>query len=265
MLAYPNINPIAFSIGPLPIHWYGLMYLISFLAGWALLKLRAKNPQRGFTPTQVSDLVFYTALGVIIGGRVGYIIFYDWSYFLSHPLFLFQTWKGGMSFHGGLIGVIIALGVYAKIQKKPIFELTDFIAPVIPVGLLAGRIGNFINGELWGRVTNSSWGMIFPNAGELPRHPSQLYEALLEGCVLFIILWIFSARLRARGAVSGLFLLLYGIFRFSLEFLREPDQQMGYLAFGWLTTGQLLSLPMILGGIILLAWAYRGKYICSNT
>lgn len=259
MLKYPEIDPVAFHLGPLPVHWYGLMYLLAFLGGWGLLSWRIRHSPRGFTQAQLSDILFYAALGVIIGGRLGYVFFYDWSYFIAHPLFVFQTWKGGMSFHGGLIGVIIAVWIYAATIKKSLVDLTDFIAPAVPFGLGVGRIGNFINGELWGRVTDLPWGIVFPNAGELPRHPSQLYEFLLEGVVLFIILWIFSSRIHPRGAVSGLFLLLYGIFRFFIEFFREPDPQVGFFLH-WFTEGQLLSLPMVLFGIILLIWAYRGKH-----
>jgi phosphatidylglycerol:prolipoprotein diacylglycerol transferase len=187
------------------------------------------------------------------------MLFYAWSDFWAHPLLLFQIWHGGMSFHGGLIGVIIAMMLYARKIGKSLGEVTDFIAPVVPIGLGAGRIGNFINGELWGRVTDVSWGMVFPHAGNLPRHPSQLYEFLLEGVILFIILWTFSQKERPRWAVSGLFLLCYGAFRFMIEFFREPDIQIGYIAWGWLTKGQLLSLPMIILGLLMMVWAYKRK------
>lgn len=265
MLKYPEINPVAFNLASLPVHWYGLMYLIGFLIGWALLALRLReSPHPKMTQSQLSDFLFYAALGAIVGGRLGYVLFYDWSYFIAHPIFIFQTWKGGMSFHGGLIGVITALFIYARKHKQSLLELTDLIAPVVPIGLGAGRIGNFINGELWGRVSDAPWAMIFPNAGPLARHPSQLYEFLLEGIILFLILWIFSSRPQPKGAVSGLFLLIYGLFRLIVEFFREPDAQIGYVL-RWFTEGQLLSLPMILLGAILLVWAYTRNQPCSNT
>ncbi len=265
MLKYPDINPVAFHLGPLAIHWYGLMYLIGFFLGWSALSWRLKKHPDiyPFTKAQLSDFIFYVAVGVILGGRLGYIFFYDWSYFIANPLFVFQTWKGGMSFHGGLIGVMVALWIYSKMHKIPFFCITDFLMPAVPLGLGMGRIGNFINSELWGRTTTVPWGMIFPNGGDIPRHPSQLYEFLLEGVVLFTVLWIFSSRNHFRGVVSGLFLILYGIFRFGVEFYREPDPQTGYIL-QWFTEGQLLSLPMIFFGIILLVWAYTGKRVCSN-
>jgi len=257
MLQYPAIDPVAFYIFSWPVYWYGLMYLVGIIAGWILLAWRARNPARGFTQEQVSDVIFYTVLGVIIGGRLGYMIFYDWRVLLAEPLMLFKIWKGGMSFHGGLIGVILALWIYAIRYKKHLFDITDFIAPVVPIGLGAGRIGNFINGELWGRVTTLPWGMVFPNGGDLPRHPSQLYESFLEGLILFLILWIYSGKIRPRGAVSGLFLIFYGLFRFTIEFFRQPDLQIGFI--GGFTEGQLLSLPMIIFGGILFGWAMGQK------
>jgi len=264
VLTYPNINPIAFSLGPLPVHWYGLMYLIGFLAGWALLVMRVKHSSRGFHPEQISDLLFYVALGVILGGRLGYMFFYQWDETLEHPLHIFMIWQGGMSFHGGLLGVIIAMLLYARKIGKSLGDLTDLIAPVVPIGLGAGRIGNFINGELWGRVTTMPWGMVFPTGGDLPRHPSQLYEFFLEGVVLFLVLWFFSRKERPRWAVSGMFLMLYGFFRFTVEFFREPDSQIGFVAFGWMSKGQLLSIPMILIGAMMLLWTYKRKKLCSN-
>jgi len=261
MLAYLSINPVAFHIGSWPVHWYGLMYLIGLLAGWALLAWRIRHLAVSggaiINSEQLADLVFYTAFGAIIGGRVGYLLFYDWSLFITHPLILFKVWEGGMSFHGGLLGVIIALWFYARKLGKSLVDLTDFIAPVVPIGLGAGRIGNFINGELWGRVTQVSWAMIFPSGGFLPRHPSQLYESFLEGLVLFCLLWIYSRKPRPRGAVSALFLLGYGIFRFIVEFYREPDAHIGFLALGWMTEGQLLSLPMIILGVVMWVWSRR--------
>lgn len=257
MITYPNINPIAFHIGSWPIYWYGLMYLVGFFGGWFLLSLRLRHKPGAFTQDQLSDIVFYTAVGAILGGRLGYVLFYDWQVLLSDPLFVLQTWKGGMSFHGGLLGVLVAMVVMARKFKKPFLVITDFIAPAVPIGLGAGRIGNFINSELWGQVTTAPWGMIFPNGGPEPRHPSQLYEFALEGVMLFIILWIFSSKPRPVGAVSGLFALSYGIFRCTVEFFRVPDVQIGYVAFGWLTEGQLLSIPLMLVGIILLVVAYK--------
>ena len=274
MLTYPNIDPIAFSIGPvnlgsyvlgpLSVHWYGLMYLIGFAVAYCVVALRVKTSQRGFTVENVSDILFYIALGVILGGRIGYMLFYDFSDVIHHPLRIFMIWKGGMSFHGGLIGVLIALTIYARKIGKHLLDLGDLVAPAIPIGLFTGRIGNFINGELWGRVTDVPWGIVFPGAGPIPRHPSQLYECLLEGALSFIILWLYSMKPRPRGAVSGLFLMLYGIFRIIVEFYREPDFQVGYLAFGWLTEGQLLSLPMVIIGLMLITYAYRGEKKCSN-
>jgi phosphatidylglycerol:prolipoprotein diacylglycerol transferase len=259
VLAYPEINPIAFHLGPLAVHWYGLMYLIGFSSAWWLLRQRMKTSILGLNANQISDLIFYAAIGIIIGGRLGYMVFYDWPTLRAAPWQLFAIWHGGMSFHGGLLGVIIALGFYANKTGKGLIAIADFIAPVVPIGLAAGRIGNFINGELWGRVTDVPWAMIFPGGGDLPRHPSQLYEFFCEGVILFIILWVFSKKKRPLGAVSGLFLLCYGLIRFGLEFLREPDQQIGFVAFGWLTKGQLLSLPMIGLGVLLLVWAYKRK------
>ncbi|QBQ56444.1 prolipoprotein diacylglyceryl transferase [Nitrosococcus wardiae] len=258
MISYPNFDPVAFSLGPLKVHWYGIMYLIGFLGAWGLGRLRAKRPTSGWRPEQVDDLIFYGALGVILGGRLGYALFYDFDNVLADPLRIFKIWQGGMSFHGGLLGVLVAMAIYARKVGKRFFQVTDFVAPLVPIGLGAGRIGNFINGELWGKVTDVPWGMVFPDprAGDLPRHPSQLYEAALEGVALFLILWFFSSRPRPTMAVSGLFLLCYGLFRFIVEFVRVPDAHLGYLAFGWLTMGQVLSLPMILIGVILLGWAY---------
>lgn len=258
MLTYPNINPIAFHIFSLPVRWYGLMYLVGFFGGWALLSLRLRFSERGFTQAQLSDIVFYTALGAIIGGRLGYILFYDTEVLYTNFWMIFQTWKGGMSFHGGLLGVLVAMWLCARHMKKPFLALTDFISPAVPIGLGAGRIGNFINGELWGRVTDVSWGMVFPQAGLLPRHPSQLYEFGLEGVVLFIILWLYSRQPRPLGAVSGMFALCYAIFRCIAEFFREPDAQIGFVN-GWITRGQILSLPLMLVGIVLLIWAYKRR------
>jgi len=257
MLTYPNINPIAFELGPLKVHWYGIMYLIGFGAAWWLGRRRAQRPDSGWSEQQIGDLIFYGALGAVLGGRIGYVLFYDLPAYIAEPLRIFKVWEGGMSFHGGLIGVLVAMLLYSRHIKKGFFEVTDFLAPLVPIGLGAGRIGNFINGELWGKVSDAPWAMVFPTGGPLPRHPSQLYEAFLEGLVLFTILWFFSDKPRPRMAVSGLFLLCYGMFRFIAEFVRVPDAQLGYLAFGWVTMGQVLSAPLMIAGAALLWWAYR--------
>lgn len=260
MFTYPQINPVAFTIGPLKVHWYGLMYLTGFVATWLLTLYRVKKFHLNWTKEQITDLIFYAALGVILGGRIGYVLFYDFSAFTQNPLLLLKIWEGGMSFHGGLLGVAIALFGYARYHHRRFFDLTDLIAPMVPIGLGLGRIGNFINGELWGRATTLPWGMIYPHVDQLPRHPSQIYEFLLEGVLLFIILWVYSSKPRPYRAVSGMFVLWYGIFRFILEFFRQPDAQLGFIAFDWLTMGQLLSLPMILFGILLLWLGYRNHH-----
>lgn len=258
MLA-PDIDPVAVQLGPIKVHWYGLMYLIGFLGAWWLGAYRAKRPGSGWQPTEIADLLFYGALGVILGGRIGYVLFYNFGYYLEHPIEVFYIWTGGMSFHGGLLGVITAMWLYGRRTHRTFFGVADFVAPLTPLGLGAGRLGNFINHELWGRVTDVPWGMVFPNAGPLPRHPSQLYEFSLEGVALFIILWVYARKPRPEAAVSGVFLCCYGIFRFMVEFVRMPDVQLGYLAFGWVTMGQVLSLPMILLGVWMLWWAYHKK------
>jgi len=259
MLQYPDIDPVAVQFGPVQIHWYGISYVVGIVIGWWLLNRRADVPDSGWNRDQVADLIFFAAVGVILGGRLGSVLFYNFPYYTQHPLDVFKIWQGGMSFHGGLIGVLIAMGLFARSRGKGFFAVSDFLAPVVPIGLGCGRIGNFINGELWGKPTDLPWAMIFPDprAGGIPRHPSQLYEAFLEGLVLFIILWWFSAKPRPRMAVSGLFLLVYGVFRFGVEFVRMPDPQLGYLAWGWLTMGQVLSFPMVIAGAILLVLAYR--------
>ena len=260
MLKHPTIDPVAVSIGPVDIHWYGLMYVIGFAAAWYLGHVRARV-HAGWDAQQVSDLVFYGALGAVIGGRLGYVLFYDLPATLADPLSLLRIWEGGMSFHGGLIGVMTAMWLFGRARGKGFFEVADFAAPLVPIGLGAGRIGNFINGELWGRVSDLPWAMVFPDprAGGLPRHPSQLYEALLEGLVLFLILWLYSRRPRPTMSVSGAFLLCYGVFRFTVEFTRMPDQHIGFIAGDWLTMGQLLSIPMIAAGAAMLAWAHRAR------
>lgn len=259
MIPYPNIDPVAIDLGPVQIHWYGISYVVALLLAWWLLTRRVVKPGSDWTREQVADLIFYGAIGMIIGGRLGSVLFYNLPYYLDHPFAVFRIWEGGMSFHGGLIGVLLAMALFAARKGKAFFDVGDFLAPVVPVGLGFGRIGNFINGELWGRPTDLPWGMIFPaeRAGGIPRHPSQLYEAFLEGLVLFIVLWWFSARPRPRMAVSGLFLAGYGTFRVAVEFVREPDPQLGYLAWDWLTMGQVLSLPMVVIGLVLILLAYK--------
>lgn len=264
MLHWPQFDPVAFHLGPIAVHWYGLMYLVGLLGGWALALWRIRRRPGVWNSDQVSDLLFYIALGVILGGRIGYMLFYNLPTLIAHPLSLFRVWDGGMSFHGGMLGVAAALLIYGRKHRRAFFELTDFVVPFIPIGLAAGRIGNFINGELWGKVTTVPWGMVYPNAGQLPRHPSELYEFVLEGIVLFIILWFYSAKPRPRCAVTGMFLLWYGIFRFSVEFFRVPDAQYGYLLWNWLTMGQILSIPMIIAGAGFLGFAYRQSIRQSN-
>lgn len=259
MLTHPQFDPVALSIGPLKVHWYGLMYVIGFLGFLFLGKRRARRPGSLFTPDQVDDMMFWGAIGVVLGGRIGYMLFYNLKGFLSDPASFFQVWDGGMSFHGGLIGVTIVMFALAYKWKVNVLALADFVAPLIPIGLGAGRIGNFINGELWGRATDVPWGMVFPAVDAVARHPSQLYQAFLEGIVLFAALWIYTRKPRPAGSVAGLFLVLYALFRILVEFAREPDAQLGYIAFGWLTQGQLLSVPMVLAGLGLMAWAYRSK------
>ncbi|MFZ5467273.1 MAG: prolipoprotein diacylglyceryl transferase [Pseudomonadota bacterium] len=257
MLVYPHIDPVAIQLGPLKVHWYGLMYLVGFALAWGLGRLRAER--KGFRLDEPGDMLFYMALGVILGGRIGYVLFYKFQAFLGDPLMLLRVWEGGMSFHGGLLGVILAMAWYARKTGRHFFEVADFVAPLVPPALLAGRIGNFINGELWGRPTDLPWGMVFPHVDQLPRHPSMLYEGFLEGIVLFALLWWFSARPRPRMAISGLFLLLYGAFRFLVEQVREPDAHLGYIVGDWLSMGMILSLPMILVGAIFLFMAYRKR------
>jgi len=252
MLHHPEFDPIALQIGPVAIHWYGLMYLVGFALVYILGRRRLA---RGHTPAlntrDLEDVIFYSVLGVVLGGRLGYVLFYKPDYYLAHPLEIFYLWEGGMSFHGGLIGVIVVMLLFARKKGVSFFTISDFIAPLIPLGLGAGRLGNFINGELWGRPTDVPWAMVFPQSGtDVPRHPSQLYELGLEGIVLFAVLWWFSSKPRPTGQVSGLFLIGYGTFRFLVEFTREPDNFLGLLA-GGLSMGQWLSLPMVLIGIVM--------------
>ena len=246
-MSWPVIDPVALSLGPVKVHWYGIMYLVGFVLAWLLGRHRARR-WADWMPEQVDDLVTWCMLGAVLGGRLGYMFFYDLPAFLADPLLIVQLWNGGMSFHGGLLGVVFAVWWWGRRRKKPFLAVLDFMAPLVPPGLFFGRLGNFINGELWGATTALPWGVVFPSGGPLPRHPSQLYEAGLEGLVLFIALWIYSSRSRPPGRVSGLFGLLYGVFRFGLEFVRQPDVQLGYLAFGWLTMGQILCLPLIAAG-----------------
>ena len=285
MLVHPQFDPVAIHLGPLAVRWYGLMYLVGFVLFVVFGEIRARqNLLTGWHPRDVDDRLFYGVFGVILGGRLGYILFYKPMYYLAHPVETLAIWQGGMSFHGGFLGVLIALLVYARVRHKRWLDVTDFVAPLIPLGLAFGRLGNFINGELWGRVTDAGarWAVLFPQAadedkawmalhpqqaltrglaelyertGMLPRHPSQLYEAGLEGLVLFVLLWMYARRKRPLGAVSGLFLIGYGAFRFIVEFAREPDDFLGLLALG-LSMGQWLSLPMIAAGAALMAWAY---------
>lgn len=270
MLKFPDIDPIAFSIGPLQlgnttlgpldIHWYGIMYLVGFAGAWLMSIYRARKPWTPIEPGQAEDLIFYSAMGLVIGARVGYILFYSFEAWMNDLTLIFRPWEGGMSFHGGLIGVAIALLLYARKIKRNFFDLVDFVAPFAPIGLFFGRIGNFIGGELFGRVTTVPWAVEFPRAPGEFRHPSQLYEAFLEGLVLFCILFWFSARPRPRGAVIGLFMVLYGVFRFSVEFVREPDSHIMFDMFGWMTRGQLLCIPMVLVGAALIVYGYRQPY-----
>ena len=229
----PDIDPVAFSIGPIQVHWYGLTYLVGFLGGYWLGVYRATSTP-GWDKKLVSDLLFYIAVGVILGGRLGYVLFYKFPYYLGHPVEIFFVWQGGMSFHGGLLGVLVALFLFGRKTNKTFLDVTDFVAPLVPLGLGFGRIGNFINQELWGKATDFSLAMVFPRTDPTltPRHPSMLYEAVLEGAVLFVILWWFSSKPRQTGAVSGMFLVCYGSFRFLVEFVREPDTHLGYLAWG---------------------------------
>ncbi len=280
MIYLHQIDPIAFSLGPLKVHWYGIAYALAFVAAWFLGRSRVRADRLpGVDDNGYGDLMFYCMLGVVLGGRIGYILFYDLPTYLAHPLQVFKVWEGGMSFHGGLLGVLLAAWWWARRQRLHFFDVMDFVAPLVPAGLGFGRLANFVNGELWGKYTGTNWGVIFPTtdpnmthlgldaaqlqaqyaAGVLDRfarHPTQLYEALLEGLVLFCVLWAYSRKPRPRYAVSGLFALLYGAFRFAVEFVRVPDQQLQYLAFDWLTMGQLLSLPLVALGLFLL-WLSR--------
>lgn len=258
MLTHPQFDPVALQLGPFAIHWYGLMYLLAFGLVLVLGRWRIKHqPWTGWTNKMLDDALFYGVLGVILGGRIGYILFYKPGDFLAHPLDILKVWEGGMSFHGGFLGVIIAMAVFARTRKLRWLSVTDFIAPLVPLGLAAGRLGNFINGELWGRPTDLPWGMVFPQAADgLARHPSQLYQFAGEGLLLFVIVWLFALKPRPVGAVSAVFLIGYGVLRFLAEFTREPDSFLGLLGLG-LSMGQWLSLPMIVVGIWMYRWAQR--------
>lgn len=282
MIHLHQIDPIAFQLGPLHVRWYGIMYLLGFAVAWFLGRRRVRAGRLpGVGEQAYGDLMFYAMIGVIVGGRIGYMLFYGFAQLRADPLSLFKVWEGGMSFHGGLLGVVAAIAVWARRQRLAMFDVVDFIAPLVPPGLGFGRLGNFIGGELWGKYTQAGWGVVFPHAepslaslsadelqarhvagalDALARHPSQLYQALLEGVVLFCVLWWYSGRPRPRYAISGMFALAYGVFRFIVEFVRVPDAQIGdqgYLAFGWLTMGQVLSLPLILLGLFWLWRAHR--------
>ena len=286
MLVYPDINPIAVRLGPIKVHWYGIMYLLGFGTAWLLARWRAARPGSTWKAVDVDDLVFFSMIGGILGGRVGYVLIYGLTFWTAqNPWYPFQVWDGGMSIHGGLIGALIALWIFARRRGRSFGDVLDFTAPLPEPGLLFGRIGNFINGELWGKPTSLPWGFIVD-----PKHlhasqannaysecarfgitpcilhvqPSQLYEGLLEGIVLFAVMWWFTSKPRPRLAPSGLFLVLYGLFRFLVEFVRVPDQQIGYLAWGWLTMGQVLSTPMIIAGVALLVFAYRRRAPSGN-
>lgn len=267
MIVYPRINPIAVKLGPLAVHWYGIMYLIGFAAAWWLARRRAAQPTSSWRAVDVDDFLFYAMLGVILGGRIGYVLFYGLPLWRGDPLYPLKIWEGGMSFHGGLLGVLAAVAIFAVRRGRHIGDVFDFTAPLPGIGLFCGRLGNFINGELWGRPTNVPWAFLVPNPNggpPVPRHPSQLYEAFFEGLALFAILWIFTRRPRPRYAPAGLFLIWYALARIGVEFVREPDVGIGYLAFGWLTMGQLLSLPMLLAGVLLLWAAYHYRIASGN-
>ena len=264
-LQFPVIDPIIFSIGPIALRWYGMMYLIGFVVAMFIANRAADKSAGEWTRDQVSDLLFYSFLGVILGGRISYVLFYQWDYFLADPLYLFQIWQGGMSFHGGLLGVITAVFIFSRKANKSFLVVGDFVAPLVPVGLGMGRLGNFINAELWGRETDVPWAMVFPtDALQLPRHPSQLYEFFLEGVVLFAILYVVTRKPRRLGLAAGTFLIGYGVFRSIVEFFREPDAHLG-LYFSFISKGQILSIPMILAGCLIIYLGYLSQEKSSIT
>ena len=263
MLIHPQPDPIAFSIGPVSVHWYGIMYLLAFAQFIALGRMRMRQPHVaavGWKKEDLEDMLFYGALGVVIGGRLGEVLFYHPLHYFANPLEIFAVWKGGMSFHGGFLGVVIAMALWARKAGRNLIDVLDFIAPLVPLGQAVGRIGNFINAELPGRIADPSlpWAMLWPNAGPLPRHPSPIYQALVDGVLLFVVLWLYSRKPRPPMAVSGMFALLYGAARFFTEYFREPDYVVGFA--GWtISAGQMLSIPTMLVGIVLLSIAYGKK------
>jgi phosphatidylglycerol:prolipoprotein diacylglycerol transferase len=260
MLAYPEIDPVALALGPVKIHWYGLTYLAGLLFAWWLAKRQCRRPGAIWREEWVDDLIFYAAIGIVVGGRLGYVFFYGFDRFIEDPLWALRVWEGGMAFHGGLLGVIAAVAYLSKARQVAVGDLLDFVAPLAPIGLALGRLGNFIGQELWGRAATVPWAMIFPKDPlQIPRHPSQLYQFALEGVLLFFIVYLFSRRPRPRWSVGGLFLLGYGSMRFIAEFFREPDRHIGIEAFGWMTRGQILCVPMIVMGLYFLWWAYSRK------
>lgn len=265
MLIHPHIDPVALQLGPLAVHWYGITYLVAFALFMALGLRRLRHEPyaslrgaQAWSRRDVEDILFLGVMGVVIGGRLGYCLFYKPSYYLSHPLEIFFVWQGGMSFHGGMLGVVGSMLWFARSRGKPWLQVADFVAPCVPTGLAAGRVGNFINGELWGRVADPSlpWAMLFRGAGDVPRHPSQVYQFLLEGLLLFVLLWLYARRPRRTGQVAAAFLFGYGVLRFVAEFFREPDDFLGLLSLG-LSMGQWLCLPMIVGGLALWMWVGR--------
>lgn len=255
-IMFPQIDPVIFSVGPIAVRWYGLMYLIALGFAYFLAMREVKAGRSPYSEQQVSDLLFYGFMGAVLGGRIGYVFFYQFERFLADPLYLFQITQGGMSFHGGLLGVIAVLFIFAKLTKTSLFQVGDFVAPLVPIGLGIGRLGNFINGELWGRTTDVPWAMIFPGAGPDPRHPSQLYQFFMEGLLLFVIVYMYSRKPRAVGSVGGLFLAGYGVFRFIAEYFRQPDDHLGLLTLG-MSMGQWLSLPMVIVGAAIMTIAFK--------
>ena len=267
MLIHPQINPVALQLGPLAVHWYGLTYLAAFGLFMWLGVQRLKHPpfaaitgQGAWSRRDVEDILFLGVVGVILGGRIGYCLFYKPAYYAAHPLEIFAVWQGGMSFHGGMLGVIGSMVWFGISRKKPFWQVADFVAPCVPTGLAAGRVGNFINGELWGRLADPAlpWGMVFRGAGDAPRHPSQVYQFLMEGLLLFVLLWLYARKERKQGQVAAMFLFGYGVFRFIAEFFREPDAHLGLLSLG-MSMGQWLCVPMIVGGILLWLWARQRR------
>ena len=266
MLTFPGFDPVALALGPVKLRWYGIMYVIGFLGAWWLGRYRARRPGSTWTPVDVDDLVFFTVFGVIVGGRVGWLLFYGQEALANDPSYWYKIWQGGMSFHGGLLGVAVALIVFAWRRRRNLGDVADFTAPLPAIGFAAGRIGNFINGELWGKPTDLPWAFAVRGAdgSVVALHPSQLYEATLEGALLFALLWWYTSRPRPRWAATGLFLACYASFRILVEFVRVPDAQLGYLAFGWVTMGMLLSVPMLVSGLAMLGYAYWRRPASGN-